>query len=289
MAKPKIFICHFTGDDQVAKPVKDWVKDVTQDRFKVFVSSDKDLPLGEDWLKNILQNLNEAEMLLVIATEASIHRPWVNIEIGVALEKGIPVVPCCYGGIHKGDLPDPLGSFRLEGIDLNSNEDVKHLADEICNVGDIGSPNDYQFEELMGNLPEEQKVAEGQSSEADFRTEIKFSLVRVAEELIPAFSVEGKNHGDSPVYIAKGGVRLKEGEKYTVFSDFIRGRVFPKEVKPGRSMKLLLSPEEMERDIDGGLDQLKEAFLKDELGREFSATEEQTQSAVEQLKQRQAE
>ena len=45
-------------------------------------------------------------------------RPWVNIELGAAWIKRVPIIPLCHSGLTPSDLPWPFADFHawLAGV-----------------------------------------------------------------------------------------------------------------------------------------------------------------------------
>lgn len=102
----------------MAATIKEWIDSTFLGKCEVFVSSDSDsLPAGSRWLDRISSALDQANVMVVLCSSASIERPWVNFETGCAWAKGIPVIPVCHTGITRGALPRPLAEFQ--GLDAD--------------------------------------------------------------------------------------------------------------------------------------------------------------------------
>ena len=89
------------------------VKDIIERHIpgppKVFVSSDgESIKMGRDWLETVLKALGTCKAEVVVCSPKSVTRPWLNLEAGAALIRGIPVIPACHSGMAPPGLPLPL-------------------------------------------------------------------------------------------------------------------------------------------------------------------------------------
>jgi hypothetical protein len=138
---------------------------------------------GEKWLDRIMDELKRARVVVLMLSENSVKRPWVNFEAGAAWTRDIITIPVCFGGLAKNDLPKPYSS--LQAIDLELPEDHEYLARSVAHHLGIPSP----LPELMYGLgpsalsalggPETEKIARNQ--EAAYRL-LRESLSRLRKE-----------------------------------------------------------------------------------------------------------
>jgi len=81
----------------------------------VFVSSDQEsISVGDKWLEEVDAALKNAQVELILCSQDSVGRPWINFEAGAGWMKGIPIVPICHTNMRLVDLPIPLN--MLQGI-----------------------------------------------------------------------------------------------------------------------------------------------------------------------------
>jgi predicted transcriptional regulator len=114
----EVFVSHITEESEVAKTLKDWIESTFLGQHDVFVSSDsKSITAGTKWLDEITKAITSSKILLLLCSPNSIHRPWINFEAGCGWAKAIPIIPICYGGLAKGDLPPPINA--LQALDFN--------------------------------------------------------------------------------------------------------------------------------------------------------------------------
>lgn len=75
----------------------------------VFVSSESDsIALGQRWLENITNGLQNCVAMLILCSPQSVGRPWINFEAGAGWTRGIDVVPICHSGMSPNALPIPI-------------------------------------------------------------------------------------------------------------------------------------------------------------------------------------
>ncbi len=140
----KIFLTHIDEEAGLAAVLKRWIEDTFPDKCEVFVSSDTDdIVLGDKWLNEVDQALNDAALFLVLCSPRSVRRPWVNFETGCGWIKRVPIIPICHSDQAKGQLPSPLSAFQ--GIETSQSDFAKELLTAIakrCSNGKV-PPIDY--------------------------------------------------------------------------------------------------------------------------------------------------
>ena len=113
MQKPLIFISHIADEREVAMALKQSVNEAFIGLIDVFVSSDPNsLAMGQRWLDEITHGLKNCSIEIVLASPASIRRPWINFEAGAGWVRDIPVIPICHSGMTPDTLPPPLKSLQ---------------------------------------------------------------------------------------------------------------------------------------------------------------------------------
>ena len=85
-----------------------------------------------------MDELKEAKVVLLMLSENSVKRPWVNFEAGAAWTRDIVTIPICFGGLQKDNLPKPYSS--LQAIDLESRDDHEYLARSVAHHLGIPEP-----------------------------------------------------------------------------------------------------------------------------------------------------
>ena len=112
-AELNIFISHTSEETSIMDVLKDWIESTFLGQCSVHASSDtKSLPEGNSWIDEIDQALDSAKAFLVLCSPESLKRPWINLAIGWAWVKGIPVIPICHSGQKKEELPPRISAFQ---------------------------------------------------------------------------------------------------------------------------------------------------------------------------------
>lgn len=124
-----IFISHIKEEEDLAIKLKEYLDRDFLGNLTVFLSSE-DLKPGVDWFKEIIDNLQKTEMLLLMCSPRSIGRSWLHFEAGATFIREKPVIPICYGGLEISALPPQFG--RMQAISLENPDHVKKLYEEIA-------------------------------------------------------------------------------------------------------------------------------------------------------------
>jgi hypothetical protein len=84
---------------------------------QLFLSSDEwQILAGENWLDRIFRELRESRVLVSLMSPTAVGRPWVNFEAGAAWVAGKPVVPVCFGGQARDQLPKPYSVLQAVSL-----------------------------------------------------------------------------------------------------------------------------------------------------------------------------
>lgn len=159
MGKPIIFVSHAAVDSSVAKLFKEDVERNFLGLCELFVSSDLgSIQGGDEWIKNIQKNLNDAVMSIGLYSPVALSRPWIYAEFGAGWIRGIPTISLCHSGLRKDDLPVPLSHFQA--LDLVDEFHLKHLYEQIAQaVGcQLPSINYTQESQKYRSITEEKRV-----------------------------------------------------------------------------------------------------------------------------------
>ena len=126
MDKPKVFISHITEEAALAEIFKSHIHKDFLGLIEIFVSSDNtSISVGNKWLNDVDTALKAAKIELILCSQDSVKRPWVNFEAGAGWVKGIPVVPICHTGMRPVDLPIPLN--MLQAIEAKDKAGLERL------------------------------------------------------------------------------------------------------------------------------------------------------------------
>jgi hypothetical protein len=107
--KPQIFISHISDEDVIAACLKKHLAAHFPSSVAIYVSSDGvSVEAGRDWLVTLTKALEHAVIEIVLCSEESVSRPWVNFEAGAGWIRRIPLIPVCHSGMTPPSLPLPL-------------------------------------------------------------------------------------------------------------------------------------------------------------------------------------
>lgn len=131
---PLVFLSHSAADKSLAMLLAENIEFATNSKVRVFVSSRPDaIPSGRDWRDEVLENLDKAEVLVVLLTAAAKNSIWVGFELGYFWKK------LDKSKIHilfhpKVSIPEPLSVFQ--GKNVTHDLEIGNFFAEICkNLG----------------------------------------------------------------------------------------------------------------------------------------------------------
>jgi hypothetical protein len=132
----KVFLSHAASDEHIALLLKAEIEGRLLG-VKVFCSSDPtDLSPGTKWSPEIQQALRESAMLIFVASERGLQRPWVWFECGTLWFTGKKIMPLCLGDVRKNALRPPLS--ELQAINGDEPNELKTALEVIAAA--TGSP-----------------------------------------------------------------------------------------------------------------------------------------------------
>jgi len=103
-----VFISFIPEEIEWAECVQSFVSGILVHKVEPFMSSDRfQVYAGEKWLDRIMDELKGAKVVLLMLSEQSVKRPWVNFEAGAAWTRDIIAIPICFAGLDKANLPKP--------------------------------------------------------------------------------------------------------------------------------------------------------------------------------------
>jgi hypothetical protein len=140
VTRKSVFISHISDETDIAQWLKGRMHRDFLGTLDIFVSSDRaTIAAGRKWLDEVDKALKRADLQIVLCSQASVGRPWVNFEAGAVWLRGIPVVPVCHSGLAPEALPVPLS--MLEGISLTDNKGLQKLYDSVAGALGLDTPS----------------------------------------------------------------------------------------------------------------------------------------------------
>jgi hypothetical protein len=153
----RIFVSHISEEADIAAFLTQKLERDFLGLVRFFTSSDgSSIKLGDQWLTDIKKAMDTAVAVIVLCSKASIHRPWVQFELGAAWMKGIPVLPICHSGLAPTELPMPL--YSLQAVQLGTEQGIKSLYQSIASRLSIpGSPLPSDLGPLLKEIKAREK------------------------------------------------------------------------------------------------------------------------------------
>ncbi len=131
-----IFISFIHEEQPVAIAVQQLLRPSLGNR-NVFLSSDEwQIFAGEQWLDRLKAELQPAKVVVLLLSQCSVKRPWVNFEAGVAWLTGKVIIPACFAGLTKSALPKPYSN--IQALDLP--DDDYYLIRSVSHHFNLGPP-----------------------------------------------------------------------------------------------------------------------------------------------------
>ena len=133
----KVFISFIHEEQDIAEAVQSLLREDLDTR-EIFLSSDQwQVFAGEIWLDRIRTELSAAKVVVLLLSQESVGRPWVNFEAGAAWLSGKAIIPVCYGGLAKSNLPKPYSG--IQALDLR--EESYYLVSSVAHyIGVLPPP-----------------------------------------------------------------------------------------------------------------------------------------------------
>jgi hypothetical protein len=217
--KPTVFISHITEERQLALLLKDRLEADFLGAIDAFVSSDSDsIKGGSNWLSEVDKALKTATFMVLLCSDRSIQRPWLNFEAGAGWVKGIQVMPLCHSGLRPADLPIPLK--LLQGGELTDPEGLRRLYRSTAETIGLNVPNGG-FEDLIARIKafESENLAKRIPPPglpdirvtAGFGKFVEFTGKKDKDVGYPALQIRVENHSPGSFFLAKLQVNGNQG------------------------------------------------------------------------------
>jgi hypothetical protein len=147
-------------ESRLADPLKEHLTRDFTGLVDVFVSSDRtSITAGSKWLEEVTDAINRSSLVVVLCSNESVSRPWINFEAGAAHVRGKPIVPFCHTDLTPAQLPVPLS--ESEGVQGSKPEGIRKLYEVVSQM--LGSQvPDVNFDSY---------AEEVQKFEAEYRNE----------------------------------------------------------------------------------------------------------------------
>ena len=113
----KAFISHASGESELGNLIKTHIDAAFIGLIDVYVSSDgTSIAVGDNWMNSVVSHLQEADIFIVLCSQYSLDRPWINLELGAALTRGKTIIPLCHTDLRCRPAR-PAAALRLRGVE----------------------------------------------------------------------------------------------------------------------------------------------------------------------------
>jgi hypothetical protein len=154
-AMARVFISFIHEEVDYAEEVQRFITRLSGSAAAPFLSSDKlQIYAGEKWIDRIMDELKDANVVILILSEESVKRPWVNFEAGAAWTRDIAIIPVCIRGLRKDELPKPYSN--LQAIELRKYGDDEYLARSVAHYIGVPEPLGRHYGQGMYGLGDEE-------------------------------------------------------------------------------------------------------------------------------------
>lgn len=128
--KAGIFISHWTEENGFAVFLKEQLKQIFGEDLNIFVSSDyESISGGETWFQAVVSSLMSVRVVLVLVSQYSVDRRWINFEAGIGIGADATVIPIVIRHFSKSDVGYPLSTLQTR--DIHNSNDVPALMKDI--------------------------------------------------------------------------------------------------------------------------------------------------------------
>ena len=209
----RAFICHKSEDKRLAKDIKTWFADYG---IASFVAHEDIVPLKE-WEPEIERALFSMDVLIALLTEEFSDSNWTDQEIGVAVGRGIPIIPIRMG-------KDPYGLIGKYQAIPGSPENGHKISSDIVEFLIKYTGDDDKLRELAKEI----FVADVATADSFFRANRLAGFLegfdslssKQADSLVEAFNKNSQVYQASEFYpIAAGELSRLTGESYSLQGD----------------------------------------------------------------------
>lgn len=121
MADTTVFISHYSAERAIAEQFQEYLRLRFGKDLEVFRSSDHwSIPTGKPQYSKIIDALSSAKVYILLLSEYSCSRPWVNFEAGFAecrrSANGAEIFPILIRSARADKVPSPLREMQLRPL-----------------------------------------------------------------------------------------------------------------------------------------------------------------------------
>jgi hypothetical protein len=153
--RTRFFISFIHEEEELAKFICDSFNHLFVTHAEFFVSSGGILP-GEEWLRRIEKEVEQSEAIILVLSENSLHRSWINIEAGAFWIKGKTLFPLCHGDLNMSEIHRPPSDFL--STRLYDPKSVAELIASISRILKLKAPPSFDVNDFCDKVMEIDKA-----------------------------------------------------------------------------------------------------------------------------------
>src|ERR1017187_10665377 len=135
MKNLRVFISHVYEERHAALVLQKYIRHAFGGQVQVFASSDNEsIGGGKKWFTHITESLKGSAIVLVLISNASRRRQWINFEAGFGDGAGADVIPISIRGFSLAKLDYPIAGYQGRSVD-----DLPSILADITRVVDLAS------------------------------------------------------------------------------------------------------------------------------------------------------
>jgi hypothetical protein len=218
----RVFISHIHEEKPIAlallNVIEQQFEGAVGGRVECFLSSDRfQFLAGEDWLARTRSELSTADTIILMLSEQSLRRHWVNLEAGAAWILGRRIIPAYYSGLSPGDIPRPYSDSNA----INLETELYHLLRALPPEATLTPPPRFDDDPSVATLVAQIRSNTQRLSELHFQ-ETKERLRHLLNLAIAEFADRAF------VAVRDIGIhawRIETADNETVMRRFVRARL----------------------------------------------------------------
>ena len=106
-----VFISYARGDEKRAREVRELIRSLDSAGLDTWLD-ETEIRAGEDWEKQIEDELRRAQVMVILLTPESSKSPWTLFELGAAIADAKKIIPVLWKDVEPEDVPPILKNLQ---------------------------------------------------------------------------------------------------------------------------------------------------------------------------------
>jgi hypothetical protein len=142
--QPSIFISHIADEKDAALAIQEMIEGIFLHTEVYMSSSPVSNPAGAAWYDKMIEQLRDASAIIIVCSERSIDRPWVNFETGSGIIRNVPVIPLILSGLDISSIRIPFS--LLQAKSASNEKDLVELINSLTAVLGVRPPKSAEVQ-----------------------------------------------------------------------------------------------------------------------------------------------